>query len=166
MRSPLLAFEALDFVEQRLRAGDAASTGAGCEILGELFSTGTPRPKDDSQKDSEADKSTQEKPADDIWVMPPDIGAQSMKNHQHDWNPNETTSDAELIAPKTSAQQREQLYGVMMIIFAARDLYLIKDFDYAAPVLVLQKQIAELRRWHLRAGLWHRGGQIESLLSE
>ncbi|MEP6975109.1 MAG: hypothetical protein ABI897_06580 [Spartobacteria bacterium] len=46
------------------------------------------------------------------------------------------------------------LYGIMLIIFAARDLYLIKRFDYAAPVLVLQKQIAELRRWHVRAGFW------------
>ncbi len=45
-------------------------------------------------------------------------------------------------------------YGLMMIIFAARDLFLIKRMDYAAPVLTLQKQIAELRRWHLRAGLW------------
>ena len=46
------------------------------------------------------------------------------------------------------------LYGIMLIVFAARDLYLIKRFDYAAPVLVLQKQIADLREWHLRAGLW------------
>ncbi|MGI8432254.1 MAG: hypothetical protein ACR2MW_08200 [Chthoniobacterales bacterium] len=45
-------------------------------------------------------------------------------------------------------------YGIMMIIFAARDLFIIRRFDYAAPVLDLQKQIAELRRWHLRAGLW------------
>ena len=45
-------------------------------------------------------------------------------------------------------------YGVMMIVFAARDLFLIRQMDYSAPVLVLQKQIAELRSWHLRAGLW------------
>ncbi|MEO5718731.1 MAG: hypothetical protein ABIR29_09195 [Chthoniobacterales bacterium] len=45
-------------------------------------------------------------------------------------------------------------YGIMMIVFAARDLFIIRHFDYAAPVLALQKQIAELRRWHLRAGLW------------
>lgn len=45
------------------------------------------------------------------------------------------------------------LYGLMCILFAARDLFLIKQFDYAAPVLVLQKQIAKLRAWHLRAGL-------------
>ena len=47
------------------------------------------------------------------------------------------------------------LYAIMLIAFASRDLYLIKRFDYAAPVLVLQKQIAELRQWHLRAGLWY-----------
>lgn len=46
------------------------------------------------------------------------------------------------------------LYGIMLIVFAARDLFLIKQFDYAAPVLVLQKQIADLRAWHHRAGLW------------
>jgi len=46
------------------------------------------------------------------------------------------------------------VYGVMMIVFAARDLFIIQHFDYAAPVLALQKQIAELRRWHLRAGFW------------
>jgi hypothetical protein len=33
-------------------------------------------------------------------------------------------------------------------------LFLIKSFDYAAPVLELQKQIADLRNWHQRAGLW------------
>ena len=46
------------------------------------------------------------------------------------------------------------LYGIMLIVFAARDLFLIKQFDYSAPVLVLQKQIAALRQWHVRAGLW------------
>ena len=46
------------------------------------------------------------------------------------------------------------LYGIMLIVFAARDLFLIKRFDYAAPVVVLQRQIADLRAWHRRAGLW------------
>ncbi len=46
------------------------------------------------------------------------------------------------------------LYGLMFILFAARDLFLIKRMDYAAPVLVLQKQIAALRSWHGQAGLW------------
>ena len=46
------------------------------------------------------------------------------------------------------------LYGIMLIVFAARDLFLISSFDYAAPVLELQKRIADLRDWHQRAGLW------------
>lgn len=45
-------------------------------------------------------------------------------------------------------------YGVMLIIFAARDLFLIQRLDYAAPVLALQKQIADLRRWRVRTALW------------
>ncbi len=46
------------------------------------------------------------------------------------------------------------LYGLMFIFFAARDLYLVKQADYAAPVLVLQKKIAALRSWHVKTGLW------------
>jgi len=46
------------------------------------------------------------------------------------------------------------VYGIMLIIFAARDLFLIKSFDYAAPVLELQKKTADLRDWHQCAGLW------------
>ncbi len=45
-------------------------------------------------------------------------------------------------------------YGVMLIVFAARDLFLIQRLDYAAPVLGLQKQIADLRDWHVRSALW------------
>ena len=45
-------------------------------------------------------------------------------------------------------------YGVMLIIFAVRDLAFIQRMDYAAPVLELQKQIAELRKWHLRSAFW------------
>ncbi len=46
------------------------------------------------------------------------------------------------------------LYGIMFIVFGARDLVLIKRIDYSAPVLAIQKQIAELRAWHQRAGTW------------
>jgi hypothetical protein len=46
------------------------------------------------------------------------------------------------------------VYGIMFIVFAARDLFLISRLNYAAPVLALQKQIADLRAWHLRAALW------------
>lgn len=45
-------------------------------------------------------------------------------------------------------------YGVMWIAFAARDLFFISRVDYSAPVLTIQKQIAALRAWHLRADLW------------
>ena len=45
-------------------------------------------------------------------------------------------------------------YGIMFIAFAVRDLVLIRQIDYAAPVVAIQKQIAALRAWHLRAGVW------------
>lgn len=45
-------------------------------------------------------------------------------------------------------------YGLMLIIFAARDLALIHRIDYGAPVVAIQRQIATLREWRLRAGLW------------
>jgi hypothetical protein len=45
-------------------------------------------------------------------------------------------------------------YGVMLIVFAVRDLVLIHEVDYGAPVIAIQKQIARLRAWHQRAGIW------------
>ena len=45
-------------------------------------------------------------------------------------------------------------FGVMMMVFAIRDLALIHGIDYDAPVLAIQKQLAELRAWRLRAGVW------------
>jgi hypothetical protein len=48
-----------------------------------------------------------------------------------------------------------QAYGIMFIAFAARDLILIRRIDYAAPVVEIQKQLAELRAWHIRAAAWH-----------
>jgi hypothetical protein len=44
-------------------------------------------------------------------------------------------------------------YGLMFIAFAVRDLILIRRIDYGAPVLAIQKQLAELRAWHLRAAV-------------
>ncbi len=44
-------------------------------------------------------------------------------------------------------------YGLMFIAFAARDLVLIRRIDYAAPVLAIQKQLAALRAWHMRAAV-------------
>jgi hypothetical protein len=46
------------------------------------------------------------------------------------------------------------LYAMMLIFSAARDLFLIGRIDYGAPVLALQKQIAQLREWHQRAAFW------------
>lgn len=43
-----------------------------------------------------------------------------------------------------------QLYGLSLIGFAARNLYLIHGIDHAAPVLAIQRQLAELRAWRVR----------------
>jgi hypothetical protein len=48
-----------------------------------------------------------------------------------------------------------QAYGILFIAFAARDLILIRQIDYSAPIVVIQKQLAELRAWHIRAAIWH-----------
>ncbi|HEV2623403.1 MAG TPA: hypothetical protein VGU65_15135 [Frateuria sp.] len=42
------------------------------------------------------------------------------------------------------------LYGLALIGFAARTLYLIHHIDHAAPVLAIQRQLAELRAWRVR----------------
>lgn len=47
-----------------------------------------------------------------------------------------------------------QAYGIMFIAFAVRDLILIRQIDYAAPVVMIQKQLADLRAWHLRTAVW------------
>jgi hypothetical protein len=41
------------------------------------------------------------------------------------------------------------LYGILLIVFAARVLYSIQRLDYAAPVLVIQRQLADLRSWRV-----------------
>jgi hypothetical protein len=41
-------------------------------------------------------------------------------------------------------------YGLMFVLFAARTLTLMGRIDYAAPVLHIQRQLAELRRWRTR----------------
>jgi len=46
-------------------------------------------------------------------------------------------------------------WGIMFIAFAVRDLLLIRRIDYAAPVIDIQKQLAELRAWRIRAAVWH-----------
>lgn len=47
-----------------------------------------------------------------------------------------------------------QAYGIMFIAFAVRDIILIRRIDYSAPVVVIQKQLAELSAWHIRTGIW------------
>ncbi len=44
------------------------------------------------------------------------------------------------------------LYALMLVIYAARDLHMIGNIDYSAPVVSIQKQLAQLRSWHLRMG--------------
>ena len=41
-------------------------------------------------------------------------------------------------------------YGLLLIAFAARVLYLVYRLDYSAPVLVIQRQLADLRAWRVR----------------
>lgn len=41
-------------------------------------------------------------------------------------------------------------YALMFIVFAARDLYMIQRVDYSAPVLEIQRRLAELRAWRVR----------------
>lgn len=42
------------------------------------------------------------------------------------------------------------VYGLLLIVFAARNLYLIQRIDYAAPVLAIQRRLADLRAWRVR----------------
>ncbi len=41
------------------------------------------------------------------------------------------------------------VYAIMLIISSAREFYLINAIDYAAPVVTIQRRLAELRQWHL-----------------
>jgi serine/threonine-protein kinase len=43
------------------------------------------------------------------------------------------------------------LYGLMMVLFAGRDLVHIAQVDYAAPVLEIQKRLAALRAQRIQA---------------
>ena len=47
-----------------------------------------------------------------------------------------------------------QAYGIMFLAFAVRDLMLIRGIDYGGPIVVIQKQLAQLRAWHLRSAIW------------
>jgi hypothetical protein len=40
-------------------------------------------------------------------------------------------------------------YGVLLIVFAARVLYLVQRIDHAAPVVAIQRQLTDLRAWRV-----------------
>lgn len=42
-------------------------------------------------------------------------------------------------------------YALMLIIGGARDIYLVRRIDYAAPVLEIQRRLTGLRTWLLRS---------------
>jgi hypothetical protein len=41
-------------------------------------------------------------------------------------------------------------YGLLLIVFAARTLYLVQRIDYAAPVMLIQRRLSDLRAWRVR----------------
>lgn len=43
-----------------------------------------------------------------------------------------------------------QAFGTLMILSAARNLHLVKQIDYALPVLEIQRRLATLRAWRVR----------------
>ena len=42
------------------------------------------------------------------------------------------------------------VYALLFIVFAARDLDLIRRIDYSAPVVDIQQRLAKLRAWRIR----------------
>ena len=46
------------------------------------------------------------------------------------------------------------VYGLAMIFFGARLQVLISRIDYAAPVVEIQRRLAELRRFYVGSGKW------------
>lgn len=47
-----------------------------------------------------------------------------------------------------------QAYGIAAVASAGRTMQHIRELDYAAPVVTLQRQLGALRAWHVRAGVW------------
>lgn len=47
-----------------------------------------------------------------------------------------------------------QAYGLALILAAGQTIGRMRGIDYAAPVVVMQRQLGDLRRWHVRAGVW------------
>ena len=48
----------------------------------------------------------------------------------------------------------KRAYGLAMILFSVRVLVLIRNIDFGGPVLGIQKQLAQLRRFYVVGGLW------------
>jgi serine/threonine-protein kinase len=45
-------------------------------------------------------------------------------------------------------------YGIALLVAAGRTIWFTNRVDYAAPVVSIQRQLAELRAWHVRCGTW------------
>ncbi|MGN2244756.1 hypothetical protein ACFWZU_14755 [Frateuria sp. GZRR33] len=43
-----------------------------------------------------------------------------------------------------------QVFGLVMVAFAGRILHLVLEIDYTAPVLDIQRRLAQLRAWRVR----------------
>lgn len=47
-----------------------------------------------------------------------------------------------------------QAYGIAAAAAAGQTMSHLRGLDYTAPVVGLQRQLAELRAWHVRSGIW------------
>jgi hypothetical protein len=45
-------------------------------------------------------------------------------------------------------------YGVALLMAAGRTIWMSNRIDYAAPVVAIQRQLADLRAWYVRSSLW------------
>jgi hypothetical protein len=48
-----------------------------------------------------------------------------------------------------------QAYGIALVVAGARSLTLLERIDYGAPVVEIQRRLAELQRWYALSGLVH-----------
>lgn len=46
-------------------------------------------------------------------------------------------------------------YGIALVVAGARSLALLERLDYGAPVVEIQRRLAELQRWYALSGLVH-----------
>lgn len=46
------------------------------------------------------------------------------------------------------------VYGVALVAAGGRTVFFTTRLDYAAPVVTIQRQLADLRAWYVRCGLW------------